>query len=42
MIYSVWKVEQIDEYLFMDTYKSNKIKISVNKMTVNDSQMYVR
>jgi len=28
--------------LFIDTYKSDKIKISVNEMTVNDSEMYVR
>jgi len=30
----VWclKVEQINDYLFIDTYNSNTIKISVNKM----------
>jgi len=31
------KVEQIN-----DTYKSNKIKVGVNDMTVNDSEMCVR
>jgi len=36
------KVEQINDYLFIDTYKSNKIKIGVNKMMVNDSEMCVR
>jgi len=36
------KVEQINDYLFIDTYKSNNIKIGVNEMTVNDSEMCVR
>jgi len=36
------KVEKINEYLFIDTYKSNNIKIGVNDMTVNDSEMCVR
>jgi len=37
------KVEQINDHLFMDTYKSNNIKkIGVNDMTVNDSDMCVR
>jgi len=36
------KVEQINDHLFIDTYKSNNIKISVNDMTVNDSEMSVR
>jgi len=31
------KVEQINEHIFIDTYKSNNIKIGVNDMTVNDS-----
>jgi len=31
------KVEQINDHLFIDTYKSNNIKIGVNDMTVNDS-----
>jgi len=36
------KVEQINDYLFIDTYKLNNIKIDVNDMTVNDSEMCVR
>jgi len=36
------KVEQINDHLFIDTYKSNNIKIDVNDMTVNDSEMCVR
>jgi len=40
-ICSAKKVEQIN-YLFIDTYKSNNIKVSVNVMTVNDSEMCVR
>jgi len=36
------KVEQYNEYLFIDTYKSNNIKIGVNDMTVNDGEMCVR
>jgi len=39
------KVEQINDYLFIDTYKSNNIIIGlcrVNDMTVNDSEMCVR
>jgi len=36
------KVEQINDHLFIDTYKSNKIKIGVNDMTVNDSEMSMR
>jgi len=31
------KVEQINEHLFID--KSNNIKIGMNDMTVNDSEM---
>jgi len=31
------KVEQINDHLFRDTYKSNNIQIGVNDMTVNDS-----
>jgi len=30
------KVEQINDHLFIDIYKSNNIKIGVNDMTVND------
>jgi len=36
------KVEQINDYLFIDTYKANKIKIGVNEMTVNNIEMCVR
>jgi len=36
------KVEQINDYVFTDTYKSNNIKIGVNDMKVNDSEMCVR
>jgi len=35
------KVEQINDFLFTDTYNSNNIKIGVNDMTVNDSEMCV-
>jgi len=34
-------VEQINDHLFIDTYKSN-IQIGENEMTVNDSKMCVR
>jgi len=33
------KAEQINDHLFLDTYKSNNIQIGVNDMTVNDSEM---
>jgi len=36
------KVEQINDHLCIDTYKSKNIKIGVNDMTVNDSEMSVR
>jgi len=36
------KVEQINDHLFIDTYKSNNIKSGVNDMKVNDSEMSVR
>jgi len=36
------KVEQFNDLLFTDTYKSNNIKIGVNDMTVNDIKMSVR
>jgi len=36
------KVEQINDHLFIDIYKSNNIKIGVNDMKVNDSEMSVR
>jgi len=32
------KVEQINDHLFIDTYKSNNIKIGVNDMTVNEAK----
>jgi len=35
------KVEQINDHLFIDTYKSNNVNIGVNDMTVNDSEMCV-
>jgi len=36
------KVEQINDHLFIDIYKSNNIKMGVNDMTVNDSEICVR
>jgi len=36
------KVEQINDHLCIDTYKSNNIKIGVNDKTVNDSEICVR
>jgi len=36
------KVEQINDHLFIVTYKSNNIKVGVSAMTVNDSEMCVR
>jgi len=36
------EVEQINDHFFIDTYKSNNIKIGVNDKTVNDSEMCVR
>jgi len=42
VIYSAYKVEQINDYLFIDTYKSNKIKIRMNEMRVNDSETSIR
>jgi len=36
------KFEQINDYLFIDTYKSDTIKIGVNEMRVNDSEMSMR
>jgi len=35
------QVEQINGYLFIDTYKSNNIQFGMNDMTVNDSEMCV-
>jgi len=36
------KTEQINDHLFIDTYKSNNIKIGVNDMMVSYSEMCVR
>jgi len=36
------KVEQVNDHLFIDTYKSNNINLGVNDMTVNDSEMSVK
>jgi len=36
------KVEQINDYLFIDTYKTRNIKIGLNDMTVNNSEMCVK
>jgi len=36
------KVEQINDYLFMNTYKSNDIKRGMNEMRVNDNEMSTR
>jgi len=36
------KVEQINDLLFIDTYKSNIIKVGVIDMTVHDREMCVR
>jgi len=36
------KVEQINDYLFIDTYKSKKIQLGMNEMTVSDSEGCVR
>jgi len=33
------KVKKINDYLFIDTYKSININIGVHDMTVNDSKM---
>jgi len=35
-------VEQINDYLFIDTNKSNKIKIGMNEIRANDSEMSMR
>jgi len=35
------KVDQSNDHLFIDAYKSYNIKIGVNDMTVNDSEMCV-
>jgi len=33
------KVEQIIDYLFIDTYKANKLKYGKNEIRVNNSEM---
>jgi len=35
------EVEHINDYLFMDTYMLNKIKLGMNEMRVNDSEISV-
>jgi len=35
-------VEQMNDYLFIDTYKSSQIKIGMKEMRVNESEMFVR
>jgi len=39
VIYCAEKVEQINDYLFIDTYKLNKIKIGVNEMTQTQASL---
>jgi len=36
------KVERINNYLYIDTYKSNKIKIGANEIIVNHSKTSMR
>jgi len=36
------KVEQINDNLFTDTYKSNTIKITMNELRVIDSEIYMK
>jgi len=38
----LWLKSWANDYLFIDTYKSNKIKIGMNEMRMNDSEMSVR
>jgi len=33
------KVEQINDYLFIETYESNKMEIFINEMRMNDSEI---
>jgi len=42
VIYSALKVQQNKLYLFIENYKSNKIKICMNEMRVNNSEMSMR
>jgi len=34
--------EHINDYLFIDTHKSNQIQTGMNEMRVNDSKMFTR
>jgi len=36
------KVEHINDYLFIETNKSNKLKFGKNEMMVSDSEMSMR
>jgi len=36
------KIEQINNYLYIDIDKSDKIKIGMHEMRVNDSEMSMR
>jgi len=36
------KVKQINDYIFIDTYKSNTINIGLNEMMVSDGKMSLR
>jgi len=36
VIHNAYKVEEIDNLLFVNTSNANKIKIGMNKMRVND------
>jgi len=36
------QVEKINDYLFIDTFKSNNMNVGVNDMTVNDGEMCMR
>jgi len=40
-MYIAWK-KQINDLLFINSYKSNQIKIGVNEIRVNDSEMSIR
>jgi len=42
VIYNAYNFEQINDYLFIDIFKSNQIKIVMNIIRVNDSKMFVR
>jgi len=42
VIYGAYKVEKINEYLFTETYTSNEIKLGINELKVNDSEISMR